>query len=59
LLPQPFVFPERDIRRDDLRHGLRILGFQRRAVIAFLVTTHAVTILRILCGGRDLETIFP
>ncbi len=52
------VFPERGIRRDDLRPGLRILGFERRAVIAFLVTTDTVTILRILYGGRDLETVF-
>ena len=53
------VFPERGSRRDDLRRGLRILGFERRAVIAFLVTEDAVTILRILYGGRDLETVFP
>ena len=30
------VFPDRGIRRDDLRPGLGILGFERRAVIAFL-----------------------
>jgi toxin ParE1/3/4 len=53
------VFPERGIRRDDLRRGLRILGFERRAVIAFLLTADSVTILRILYGGRDLETVFP
>jgi len=53
------VSPERGIRRDDLRRGLRILGFERRAVIAFLVTADTVTILRVLYGGRDLETIFP
>ena len=53
------VSPERGIRRDDLRGGLRILGFERRAVIAFLVTADTVTILRILYGGRDLETVFP
>jgi toxin ParE1/3/4 len=53
------LFPERGARRDDLRRGLRTLGFERRAVIAFLVATDTVTILRILYGGRDLETIFP
>jgi toxin ParE1/3/4 len=53
------VFPERGIRRDDLRRGLRILGFERRAVIAFLITADAVTVLRILYGGRDPDTIFP
>jgi len=53
------AFPERGVRLDDLRRGLRILGFERRAVIAFLITADSVTILRILYGGRDLETIFP
>ena len=52
-------FPDRGIRRDELRPGLRILGFERRAVIAFLVNADRVTILRILYGGRDLETVFP
>ena len=53
------VFPERGIRREDLRHGLRILGFERRAAIAFLIAAETVTILRILYGGRDLDTVFP
>jgi toxin ParE1/3/4 len=53
------VFPERGIRRDDLRPGLRILGFERRAAIALQVGVETVTILRILYGGRDLETVFP
>ena len=53
------VFPDRGIRRDDLRPGLRVLGFERRAVIALHVTPNTVTILRILYGGRDIETAFP
>ena len=53
------ICPERGSRRDDLRRGLRILGFERRAVIAFLVTADTVTILRILYGGRDPEIVFP
>ena len=53
------VFPDRGTARDDLRPSLRILGFERRAVIAFHVTADVVTILRILYGGRDLETVFP
>jgi len=48
------TFPERGTRRDDLRPGLRVLGFERRAVIAFRLTADTVTILRILYGGRDL-----
>ena len=53
------VFPDRGIRRDDLRPGLRVLGFERRVAIALQVTDDTVTILRILYGGRDLETVFP
>lgn len=50
------VFPARGALRNDLRPGLRVLGFERRAVIAFRITTGTVTILRILYGGRNLET---
>ena len=52
------VFPDRGTRRDDLRPGLRILGFERRAVIALHITADTVTILRILYGGRDVESAF-
>jgi toxin ParE1/3/4 len=49
-------FPERGTRRDDIRPGLRVAGFERRASIAFEVQGDTVTILRILYAGRDLET---
>lgn len=56
-------FPGRCMRRDELRPGLRILGFQRRAVIAFLVATEAVTILRCVCRSCTavviLRPFFP
>jgi toxin ParE1/3/4 len=48
------TFPERSTGRDDPRPGLRVLGFERRVVIAFRLTADTVTILRILYGGRDL-----
>ena len=51
-------FPERGIRRDDLRPGLRVIGFERRATIAFHVETDTVVIDRILYGGRDLGPAF-
>ena len=51
-------FPERGTRRDDLWPGLRTMGFERRVTIAFTVAADAVTILRILYGGRDLEAAF-
>ena len=52
------VFPGRGSRHDDLRAGLRVLGFERRAVIAFQINAETVTILRILYGGRSVETAF-
>ena len=52
------TFPERGTRRDDLRPGLRITTWRRRVTIAFHITDTAVTIDRILYGGRDLTAIF-
>lgn len=51
-------FPERGTRRDDVRPGLRVIGVERRVAIAFHVTVAAVTIDRILYGGRDLGVAF-
>jgi toxin ParE1/3/4 len=48
-------FPERGTRRDDLRVGLRIVGFRRQASIAFTVLEDRVEIARILYGGRNLD----
>lgn len=47
-------FPERGTRRDDLRPGVRILGFRHRISIAFVVLDDRVEIVRVLYGGRDL-----
>lgn len=49
------LFPERGTRRDDLRRGLRTVGYGRRVAIAFHVATEKVTIDRVLYGGRDLR----
>jgi toxin ParE1/3/4 len=49
------TFPERGTRRDDIRRGLRTVGFERRATIAFLVKRSEVVIVRIFYGGRDYE----
>ena len=48
------TFPECERRRDDLRPGLRVIGFGRRVTIAFHVTSDRITIDRVLYGGRDL-----
>lgn len=49
------TFPERGARRDDLRPGLRVVGFERRVTIAFHISPDKVTIDRILYAGRDLK----
>ncbi|WP_400767259.1 type II toxin-antitoxin system RelE/ParE family toxin [Methylosinus sporium] len=46
---------ERGRRRDDLRPGLRAVGFERRVTIAFFVEEERVTILRLFYGGKDWE----
>ena len=45
--------PERGTRRDDIRSGLRTVGFEGRVLIAFDIGPDGVTIDRILYGGRD------
>ncbi|MGP8185932.1 MAG: type II toxin-antitoxin system RelE/ParE family toxin [Terracidiphilus sp.] len=52
------TIPERGTRREDLRPGLRVMGFERRAAIAFRVNSDSVAILRILYGGRSVDRAF-
>lgn len=42
---------ERGTKRDDVRPGLRIIGFERRVTIAFRATIARVEILRVFYGG--------
>ena len=51
------TFPKRGTRRDDIRPGLRTMGFERRATIVFQVREAEVVIVRILFGGRDSARI--
>jgi toxin ParE1/3/4 len=44
----------RGTRRDDIRPGLRIVGFERRLTIAFHVEGQRVIIDRLFYGGRDV-----
>ena len=48
---------ERGNRRDDIREGLHIVGFERRITIAFAVDTDRVTILRLFHAGRNWEEV--
>lgn len=51
------AFPERGTRRDDVRPGIRTMGFERRATIAFRVMKAEVVIIRIFYGGQDYEGV--
>jgi toxin ParE1/3/4 len=51
------TFPLRGTQRDDVRPGLRITNYKKRAVIAFDVDTEAVSIIGIFYGGQDYETV--
>jgi len=44
---------ERGTRRDDIRSGLRVIGFEGRITVAFSSDDDRVTVLAILYGGRD------
>ncbi len=44
---------ERGHLREDIRPGLRIVGFEKRVTIAFTVINTRVVILRIFYGGRN------
>jgi plasmid stabilization system protein ParE len=50
-------FPRRGRRRDDIRPGLRLVGFRRRATIAFTVDGEQVVILGIFYAGRHAEML--
>ena len=51
------IASERGLSRDDIRPGLRIIGFERRVTVAFRVEADRVVILRLFYGGRDWETL--
>ncbi len=49
------TFPERGTVRSDIRPGLRMIGFERRITVAFVVEGDEVIILRLLYAGRAGE----
>ncbi len=49
---------ERGHLRSDIRPGLRIVGFERRLTIAFVVQEETVLVLRVFTAGRNWETSF-
>jgi len=51
-------FPKRGTQRNDLRRGLWVIGFEKRAVIAYMILPDGtIEIGRIFYGGRDYETL--
>ena len=51
------TFPQRGTLRDDLRPGLRTVGFRRRVTIAFTFDEDTVTIIGVFYGGQDFEAV--
>lgn len=51
-------FPMRGVAREDLRPGLRLVGYRRRATIAFSVKPDRVDILGVFYGGQNIEATF-
>ncbi len=47
------VASERGVLRDDIRPGLRVVGYKHRASIAFTVEDERVIILRIFYAGQN------
>lgn len=50
------TFPERGTVREHVRPGLRIVGFERRVSVAFVVEGQSVVILRVLYAGQLMES---
>lgn len=48
------TFPEQGVLRDDIRPGLRLLGFERRTEVAFHIAPETVVIDRIFHGGQTV-----
>ena len=51
------TFPHRGVPRDEVRPGLRITHYLKRAVIAFDVDGDQIFILGMFYGGQDYEAI--
>jgi hypothetical protein len=49
------IFPLRGTIRDDVRPGLRVTNYKKRAVIAFAVEKDIVYIVGVFYGGQDYE----
>jgi plasmid stabilization system protein ParE len=51
------TFPERGTRRDDIRAGLRLVGYRRQVTVALEVTNAEVRIVLVPGRGLDVEVV--
>lgn len=51
------TFPRRGTLRDDVRPGLRVTHYKKRAVIAFAVDADLVFIIGVFYGGQNYENL--
>lgn len=51
------TFPRRGTVRDDIRPGMRTIGYGTRVIVAFAILDGVMAILGIFYGGCDFETI--
>ena len=51
------IASERGQLRGDIRSGLRVVGFEKRLVVAFRVDESRVTILRVFARGQNWQEI--
>ena len=54
---RPGVGSERGQLREDIRPGLRIVGFERRVTVALVVVAERVVVLRLFYRGRNWEGV--
>lgn len=47
------TLPNRGVVRNDVRPGLRVIGFRKRVAIHFEVSESAVTVLAFTYAGRN------
>jgi plasmid stabilization system protein ParE len=52
------TFPHRGRARDDIRPGLRTIGYRRRAVIAFAVISQNLLIVGVFYDGPAITRRF-
>jgi toxin ParE1/3/4 len=55
FLAEFHLVPERETVRAGVREGLRIVGFERRVSVAFVMEDSEVVVLRVLYAGREFE----